>query len=315
MKTEKMIEPKEIVIIGGYGRSGSTLLEMLISKEVRLSSVGELKNLWSRGLIRGELCSCGTALNKCKFWESVMANISAINDLTYEDLESLRSRVERFRFFFFHRVLKIPSKTYLNNRRQYILVLKELYSAITKVSGNTIILDGSKRPAHIELLCEAFPGKVKVLHLVRDSRAVAYSLSKPKKRLEVHWKHELMQSNSAPIAALQWNFVNWGIRRLSSLARVQLVRYEELATNPKKVLNQILRELSQIEQSHGESCIHSVSGNPIRFERNSAIALDERWKSEMNLYGSILVTALTLPGLVRYRYIGAQKRSFKDPKE
>src|SRR4028119_1802817 len=54
-------------------------------------------------------------------------------------------------------------------------VLERLYRAIQRVSGAGVIVDSSKRFSYAVLLSLLPFGDLRVVHLVRDSRAVAYS--------------------------------------------------------------------------------------------------------------------------------------------
>ena len=57
----------KLVYVGGHGRSGSTLLDVLLDASPQLLGVGELHHL-PRLLADDQSCSCGTALGRCPFW-------------------------------------------------------------------------------------------------------------------------------------------------------------------------------------------------------------------------------------------------------
>jgi hypothetical protein len=56
------------VYIMGYGRSGSTLFESILSARHNLNVFGELKYLAERGVLKNERCSCGSYARDCLFW-------------------------------------------------------------------------------------------------------------------------------------------------------------------------------------------------------------------------------------------------------
>jgi hypothetical protein len=66
--------------IEGYGRSGSTLLDIVLGNHPEVESVGELINLpysgWYEGWISGKptrspYCACGERMLECEFWSAV----------------------------------------------------------------------------------------------------------------------------------------------------------------------------------------------------------------------------------------------------
>ncbi len=57
---------------------------------------------------------------------------------------------------------------------QYATVLRSLYSAVAEVSGCDVLVDSSKRlHGYPTLRCEGID--TRVVHMVRESRAVAHS--------------------------------------------------------------------------------------------------------------------------------------------
>ena len=63
--------PYTVLLIGGAGRSGSTLLERMLDQVPGVVAVGELTDLWDSALVRGERCGCGVPFAKCEFWSHV----------------------------------------------------------------------------------------------------------------------------------------------------------------------------------------------------------------------------------------------------
>src|SRR6185312_11260354 len=60
-----------ILSIAGAGRSGSTLLAMLLGGLPGCTAVGELRHIWERGVIANRLCGCGEPFHECPFWTAV----------------------------------------------------------------------------------------------------------------------------------------------------------------------------------------------------------------------------------------------------
>ena len=60
-----------VLYVGGCQRSGSTLLDRMMSQISGHVSTGEIVHLWSRGLSANELCGCGDRFLACPFWSDV----------------------------------------------------------------------------------------------------------------------------------------------------------------------------------------------------------------------------------------------------
>ena len=59
----------------GCGRSGSTILDILLGNSSQIESVGELVFALSRADV--ERCSCGLSLSDCTFWSRVRCDLEA----------------------------------------------------------------------------------------------------------------------------------------------------------------------------------------------------------------------------------------------
>jgi hypothetical protein len=111
-------------------------------------------------------------------------------------------------------------------------------------------------------------------------------------------------------SAWLWNRENIAaeVLRLRSEKYIRL-RYEDFTAEPRGSLDELGRrlELSPPRLSDTNSITlpsnHMVTGNPVRF-RNDEITIreDDEWKTSMTSHDARLVTAITLPLLLRYGY-------------
>ncbi len=62
----------QVLYVGSWGRSGSTLLDLMLGQIPGFFSVGELRYLWERGLSERQLCGCGAPVPECPFWAAVL---------------------------------------------------------------------------------------------------------------------------------------------------------------------------------------------------------------------------------------------------
>jgi hypothetical protein len=61
-----------VVYITGFGRSGSTVLNITLGQHADVIATGELGNLSRRVWHSDEYCSCGARVRSCPFWSAVV---------------------------------------------------------------------------------------------------------------------------------------------------------------------------------------------------------------------------------------------------
>lgn len=310
-----MKEPKvKVLYIGGYSRSGSTVLLRLLGLLDGLLSVGELWDIWQRSLLENQLCGCGQPFRLCEFWTAVVREAyGGFQELDAEEMQRLRQSVYSSRTLL---PLLFPTLRGPRYRRQLALyqkALADLYLATQKVSGSKFVVDSSKVPTYALLLNENAAIDLHVLHLIRDSRATTHSWQRKKQRPEIYWKKAYMARYSASRAAMEWNVMNGLFRKLEGAASAYLaLRYEDMTRQPYKSLVTIARWLGlpdpdpalfTAERSVEFGVDHTVSGNPNRFQKGAVeIRPDLAWHAEMPARRKALVTTMTWPLLRHYGY-------------
>src|SRR5438552_555935 len=76
-----------VLYVGGAGRSGSTLLGLLLGKLPGFTFHGELRWLWHSVRAHDELCSCREPYPSCPFWREV--GLSAFGGWENVDVEQV----------------------------------------------------------------------------------------------------------------------------------------------------------------------------------------------------------------------------------
>jgi len=198
---------------------------------------------------------------------------------------------------------------------EYVNNLTKLYGAIQATSGARVIVDTSKQP-HYAYLLRRLPGvKLFSIHLLRDSRAVAYSWTRKKRFEPITEDSEYMVRQNPLVSSLQWFARNIGTHLLFQQSGVNhmVLRYEDFIERPGECLGDILEflgekrfDLSFILNKRAlitKTC-HSVFGNLVRFQTGeTALKVDDEWKKRMKPLDKVTVTALTLPLLLKYDYL------------
>jgi len=309
-------EKVKVVFIGGYGRSGSTLLDRLLGQVEGFFSVGELRHIWDRSFGENQLCGCGEPFRECAFWKAVVEEaFGGFEHVNLSEIKVLKHSVDRMRYVPRLMFPWLRSPGYRKAFSEYIEVLSRLYKAIRDVSGSEFIIDSTKDPSHGFVLSAMPDVELHVVHLVRDSRAVAYSWQRKKRRPEIHWKEEYMPRYSPLKSAWEWGLMNGVVQLLGYVVpgHYTLVRYEELVSQPRRTLHRLLVRLGIREPALGfisDRVIrlgvdHTVSGNPIRFQRGEiAVRPDTEWQHKMPTSQRLVVSALTWPLLLKYGYLG-----------
>ncbi|HMB70712.1 MAG TPA: sulfotransferase, partial [bacterium] len=63
----------KVLYIAGNGRSGSTLLDVILGQIPGFFPVGEVRNVWDYGVVENRPCGCGEAFHDCPFWSRILS--------------------------------------------------------------------------------------------------------------------------------------------------------------------------------------------------------------------------------------------------
>jgi Sulfotransferase family len=298
----------KVLFVAGYGRSGSTLLDRTLGQVDGFCSVGELRHVFREGYLENRLCGCGEEFRSCPFWREVTREaFGSLARFDALELVGAKSRVDRWwRLPQLAWGLATPARR--SDLARYRDALRRLYTAIATVSGAEVIVDSSKDVSHGYVLRGiGTPVEPFVLHLVRDSRAVAYSWQRRKFN---PGSGADMQRYGLVRTSAEWTAIN----ALTALhrrfdRRYAVLRYRDLAADPRAAVRGVLDLLGEAGRElpvRGADTVvlgddHTAAGNPIRFHRGEVtVRPDDEWRELMPVGGRRLVTALTLPALARY---------------
>lgn len=281
---------KKILYVAGYGRSGSTLLCAVLGGMNAAVPVGELKIIFAHYVLNSS-CSCGSGINDCEFWSSVISDFQKENPgISLQEAAEISEKMETFTNWF--------SLRYRDSEleRRYQTIWRSMIDIICHHSNCNIIIDASKSSS---IACNRVAVMSKFLdvehiHLVRDPRAVmASTLAAQKRRLE---RHGIKTTPFRGVRTLlSWSSTNAYIH-LMSLLGLQRVRcrvsYDGLTNNPEDTLIEISDSLSidmgpAIEkQKNGEPFLanHIFSGDLQRMKGEYHIkAQQPKWRLQLTL--------------------------------
>lgn len=285
MKGEKI----EIAYIIGYGRSGSTLLSILLESSPSVFSCGELKSLPVRLRDLLHPCACGAQIADCPVWSEILGACETSfdlrgflrDDLKYSSLARAPLTVAE------HIVGQRGLQRYLHN-------LGIFFRTVSEHVNRKVIVDSSLNPVR-GWLCTLLPPDefdVRILHIIRDGRATVVSairdpfvderepsLSQAEPGIRASPDQAVNTRVEPPSSvALAWLISNLLASVIGSAARLNYMplRYEDFAEEPRGSIEGVGRFLGVKTNLCIEKMInhesftpgHLVAGNRIRFQRS-----------------------------------------------
>jgi hypothetical protein len=304
-------ERVKVLYIVGMGRSGSTILANSLGEVDGFFSAGEICYMWRNNLVENRLCGCGAPFRECEVWGRVLERAFGGSE-NVDPREMMRELSAGARTRHLPLMLSGSGRRRLADRMRPLLNnTGALYKALAEETGSRVIVDSSKEPAYGRALGMAPGIDLRVLHLVRDPRATAYSWSKKKPQPDSP-DREFMVQFSPFKNSWMWDSWNGAAEALwgRDKSRYLRLRYEDFVADPRSSFGRILDLLDEDAEpplaGEGEVKLgvsHTVSGNPNRFQTGSvALKPDTEWMREMDHRDRGLVTALTYPMLRRYGY-------------
>jgi hypothetical protein len=301
-----------VLYIVGAGRSGSTILAHLLGEIDGYISVGELRNLWISAIIQRSLCSCGRAVDDCKFWGPIVAEL----DLDDRERAEATWAWQRRHLSATRPANLLAARPRSKRRREprfeaYVNQLGRLYAAVVAHSGARVVVDSSKGPVDAGVLAAVPNVAPYYVFLVRDPRAVVYSWARKKEADPAGTRAFSRRGLSSAVAT-------WVVHNLESEAVGRLqpgrpwlsLRYEDFVAQPDESIAAIRRMVEGngvVSTSLGTGVElhtqHSLGGNPVKFSTGKVeIRSDDEWRTKLSAGRRRVVTAATFPLLRRYGY-------------
>jgi hypothetical protein len=291
--------PVKVLKITGLGRSGSTILDVVLGNHPQIESVGEVGNLGRNGWISREslrginpkrlrrpICTCGKRLDvlyvdapdeACPFWASVRREwVERTDPASIESYPKLQNDFElksRWPRLLYEK--RRPSAAF----RSYAGLTRAFFESIRAVSGKPVIVDSATVPIRTFALGMTPGIDLYAVHLVRDGRGVITSHRKTFEedlQAGIRGEHKgnsmwktLVRRRVLYLASL----VRWIVKNLASEwvctqlgpKRAIRLRYEDFVADPRSALERIgsLLELDLREVADAAS-----SGKPMQAGHN-----------------------------------------------
>lgn len=316
----------QVVYIMGSGRSGSTLLDRLIGSHPSIVSLGEFVQRFKDNRIYEVPCSCGELGRDCPFWSTVLEQWLAHPDV--QDLPTYHHLRQKFdRLSSLPRLLRERSRPSPDFQR-YVAQTQALYRTLQDVSNMSMIVDSSKEPVRAFALASMPAIDLKVIHLVRDGRGVAWSFKKSVTRNQRTWsqhksiskriKATLFSLNSSAymlVPIRTWVLMNllsdW-VRYQLGTSHAALYRYEDIVEEPERFLLDMGSFLGLDLQQVVESVIngssigvgHMIGGNWTRMSKSIKLRSDIEWTEKLSPIERLFFYSIAGRLLHQYGYSG-----------
>ena len=249
-----------LAYILGAGHCGSTLLNLLLNAHSQMLGLSEIETIgrYARSERPGE----ENPLDE-RFWQEVIACYEAASGEPLTEID------------IFHPSRKGIRAMGEEGVARWARTNQHLLACAAKQAGASILVDASKFWQRLQLLYLSGQFKLKVLHLVRDGRAVLHSYT----RKGVKPKAGLRRWMSVGV----WAFL---LRRRFEPADWLQVRYEDLAARPEETLQRICAFL-QVEYEPGMLAYrqvpdHGIGGNRMCRRSDERIVVDEGWRQGLS---------------------------------
>lgn len=309
----------DIVFVGGWGRSGSTLLTRMLAEVPGFVAVGEVRDVFLRGIIEDRVCGCGERFSACDFWQAVGDDAyGGWNQLSVPRVKELRALTDK--------PWHVPAlikpglrKTTDEAVEEYGQLFSALYQSIKKITGADYIVDASKIASYGAILQRTEGLSPRFVHLVRDPRGTLNSWMKQVRMTDDLDRARYMPRYNTVSGAARYMGYNAEMHAVGAKSPSMLMKYEDLVIQPEEKIREILSFLGVAEDSDLSHFLgpdgvklgvnHTIAGNPMRHESGwIPLRPDESWREKMPKNKQLAIAAMTLPLLKKYEYdVGASK--------
>lgn len=261
-----------LVYIGGYGHTGSTLLEYLMTGCADCIACGEVSAATHAEGSRK--CTCQRPVAKCPVWSFVADPSLDAAHWSHEALDA-----------------KLVDQA--------------------RANGGCII-DSSKTAwrsaVTVFKLQRIYPDEFRLVHIVRDPRAVCWSMLIKHKRSEAGSNDFALSIETT----LGWLYANLACELFQRRHpdRYTRVRYEDLVSDPHPVMKSMLQVILPsarwtLDAVGTYDNRHQLYGNRMRRRPLDVqeIRVDDKWRSEMPHQLRRIVEAISRPLRARYGYM------------
>jgi len=229
-QTERQLDSHvlpDILYIMGTGRSGTTILEILLANNPGFAGVGEVNRIFRHGFLEDRTCACGRPASRCDLWSAVLSS----NGWSRNDLPGLAAELEKRES---HRRFPLLWAGLFDREFSIYREANEaLFRSVSLATRCRVVVDSSKYAGRALLLARCFPEKVKVLCITRSAAGIISAFQK---------KNDVEQRPKGVLAAAAYYLyvvLSMRLARSRLKGRCFAIRFEDLNRDPAAVLEKI----------------------------------------------------------------------------
>ncbi|WP_431124021.1 sulfotransferase [Flagellimonas flava] len=264
-----MKEKQTIIYILSNQRSGSTLIENILSKSSQMVSIGESYLLGGHIQKTGPggawdwNCSCGSSMETCEFWNKVYQKLGVTDPKQIKNTQIDAPKGK-----------EAAHQIEMNEEARSLM--NKVYKAVFEITNCDVLVDSSKEAFYGTSLYQKSPFNFKFIYLKRDLRAVSISRDK--------WRKKYNKKDMSLLKLLASNYLH----RLTCRSMLRNVKkedvfhlkYEEFFKNPQQTLDEMSEffgfDRYEVPEYMELNDDHTIAGTPNRFKKTK-IQYDDRW--------------------------------------
>jgi Sulfotransferase domain len=277
--------------IGGSGRSGSTILDMMLGGNSHAFSAGQLDDLrlW---LDTGGYCTCGQSVEDCPFWKEVLKNDGEV----VPPAMNVSSKIGKVT-----RTLRVVASGLTAAEAPEVERAWALLDRVAERSGTDVVVDSSKSALRVARLARHPMGKrLRLVHLIRDARGYVTSKSFSTRVEGPQGAAGYTMVQSKPAAVADWlaqNLLTLTLGFVAFRGRYLVLTYEQLTRSPERILDRLAEFLDmKYEPSMlpplSRHDFHLIGGNSSRLDF-SELRHDDSWRRKLTPREAFLIRLTT----------------------
>jgi hypothetical protein len=238
-------------------------------------------------------------VKSCTFWGPVFEQ--GKQKIGEEEFTWTLNNVQRFESFKSLSVLVNTFSPFQFNKKSFKRYSDNTYAFLKLVSQNSginCLADISKNPIRAYNLSKHPNIDLRIIHLVRDGKGVAYSMKK--KSNHPVWR-----------TALFWMFINiLSNRVLTKYKKHARIKYEDFVQGMKSTID-IIGDLCEIDMTpvteklddEFDNASHIIAGNRLRKSGKIQVKIDSEWRTKLSKFQIFQFNFMGYPLMKKYRYL------------
>lgn len=276
-----------VAYIGGSGRSGSTVLDMMLGANSQAVSTGQLDDLRS-WIATASYCTCGRVVSECPFWSRVLGS----DDRLVPPAINVAGRVGKVA-----RTLRVLAAKTDRTKAREVESAWMLLDALAAHSRKHVIVDSSKAALRLVRLARNAKGsRLRVIHLVRDARGFVTSKSFPTLAQSAQGTFGYTSAQPKWAAVLDWlaqNLLMLIVGIVVFRGRYVVITYEQMTRRPEQTLARLASLLGMTYERSmlpplDRTEFHLIGGNSSRLGFTE-LRYDDKWQSKLTAREKLLI--------------------------